>query len=89
MALNLTLNGQQRTFGSDGSSTDSSLAGLVAALGLKADRVALELNGTIVPRGSWAATNLSDGDRIELVHFVGGGLDRLGTNYSAPRYERA
>ena len=46
---------------------------LVEQLGMKADRVAVELNLEIVPRGNWAATQLKDGDKLEIVHFVGGG----------------
>jgi len=46
---------------------------LVAALGLKGDRVALELNGEIASRTAWAETALADGDKVEVVHFVGGG----------------
>jgi sulfur carrier protein len=50
-----------------------SLQGLIQQLGMKLDRVAVELNRDIVPRESWATTTLSDGDRLEIVHFVGGG----------------
>lgn len=71
MALTLVLNGQSRLF--EGLSASDSLDGLVAELGLKADRVAVELNGEIVPRTEWAEARLSEGDRIEMVHFVGGG----------------
>ena len=46
---------------------------LVATLDLKPERVAVELNGLVVPRTAWPATELSEGDRIEIVHFVGGG----------------
>jgi thiamine biosynthesis protein ThiS len=42
-------------------------------LGLKADRVAVELNREIAARGSWDSTQLKDGDRLEIVQFVGGG----------------
>jgi thiazole synthase len=49
------------------------LSGLVEQLGMKADRVAIELNLDIVPRGRWVETQLADGDRLEIVHFVGGG----------------
>jgi sulfur carrier protein len=46
---------------------------------MKADRVAVELNRDIVPRDRWPETNLKDGDRLEVVHFVGGGsLSRQG-----------
>ena len=47
---------------------------VVAALGLTADRVAVELNGEIVRRAAWAATMVRAGDRLEVVHFVGGGV---------------
>jgi thiamine biosynthesis protein ThiS len=40
---------------------------------MKPDRVAVELNRDIVPRDRWAATLLKEGDRLEVVHFVGGG----------------
>jgi thiamine biosynthesis protein ThiS len=51
-----------------------SLAALISQMGLKPDRVAVELNREIVPRDQWAQTNLADGDRLEIVHFVGGGI---------------
>jgi len=67
----LLLNGEQREF-PDG----LTLAALVDHLGMKADRVAVELNLEIVPRTKWQDTNLKTGDRLEIVHFVGGGVDR-------------
>ncbi len=51
----------------------ATLAALIELLGMKADRVAVELNLDIVPRDRWAETRLNEGDRLELVHFVGGG----------------
>ena len=65
--MNLTINGEPRT------STAKTLAGLVAELGMKPDRVAIELNREIVPRDRWPQTELKDGDQLEIVHFVGGG----------------
>jgi thiamine biosynthesis protein ThiS len=53
-----------------------SLAALVEQLGMKVDRVAVELNLEIVARADWTATVLKDGDRLEIVHFVGGGSRR-------------
>lgn len=41
---------------------------------MKADRVAVELNRDIVPRDRWPETRLNEGDRLEVVHFVGGGM---------------
>lgn len=70
-ALTIELNGQPRSFAlGDG---PASVAGLVEHLGLKADRIAIERNGEIVPRTAWAATEVVTGDKLEIVHFVGGG----------------
>lgn len=49
------------------------VAALVAHLGMKPDRVAVELNLDIVPRTQWDAIALKNGDKLEVVHFVGGG----------------
>ena len=49
------------------------LSDLVATLGLDPRKVAVERNLEIVPRSLYAATPLADGDRIEIVHFIGGG----------------
>ena len=69
--MKLQINGEDRDF-SDAPALFT-LAALVEVLGMKADRVAVELNRDIVPRDRWAKTSLKDGDRLELVHFVGGG----------------
>jgi thiamine biosynthesis protein ThiS len=68
--MTLHINGERRTF-PDG----LTVASLVAHLGMKADRVAVELNLEIVPRANWDAIALKDGDKLEIVHFVGGGSD--------------
>ncbi len=65
--MKLTINGQQQD------STHTTLAQLIEHLGMKQDRVAVELNRNIVPRGQWADTHLAEGDQLEIVHFVGGG----------------
>ena len=49
------------------------MAGLVRTLGLDARKVAVELNLEIVPRSTYAGARLTDGDRLEIVQFVGGG----------------
>jgi thiamine biosynthesis protein ThiS len=64
------VNGQERDFSDLPSAT---LADLIAKLGLKDDRVAVEHNGSIVPRSDWPQTTLASGDKLEIVHFVGGG----------------
>jgi len=50
-----------------------SLAELVTELELPAARIAVELNREVVRRSDWGSTILKDDDRIEIVHFVGGG----------------
>ena len=64
----LHINGEQRDF-PDG----LTVSALVGHLGMKPDRVAVELNLEIVPRAQWEATQLKTGDKLEVVHFVGGG----------------
>jgi thiamine biosynthesis protein ThiS len=66
--MNLTINGEHRSL-----APVETLYALVQQLGMKSDRVAIELNFEIVPREQWAQTPLKDGDRLEIVHFVGGG----------------
>ena len=54
-----------------------SLADLITQLDLPAARIAVELNREVVRRSDWGATMLHDDDRIEVVHFVGGGFVTL------------
>ena len=68
-SMKLHINGEEKTF----EAPATTLAALVESLGMKADRVAVELNRDIVPRSRWAETQLQEGDRLEIVHFVGGG----------------
>ena len=49
------------------------VAGLLAHLGINADRVAIERNLEILPRARWPETAVEPDDRLEMVHFVGGG----------------
>lgn len=69
--MKLYVNGEERTL--TDTRTPFTLASLVEILGMKADRIAVELNRNIVPRDRWAETVLNEGDRLEIVHFVGGG----------------
>lgn len=69
--MNLIINGENQVWSAD------TLSALVDQLGMKSDRVAIELNREIVPRDQWAQTRLADGDRLEIVHFVGGGSGSL------------
>ena len=66
-SLNLTVNGQPRR------TAASTIAALVGELGLKPEKVAVERNGTIVPRSTLGDVALAEGDALEIVHFVGGG----------------
>ena len=52
-----------------------SLAELITQLDLPAARIAVELNREVVRRADWSSTMLKEDDRIEIVHFVGGGVD--------------
>lgn len=51
----------------------ATVATLLQQLGISGDRVAVELNIDIVPKADYEKQLLADGDRIEIVHFVGGG----------------
>ncbi len=66
--MTLQVNGEEKVF-----DQPLTLAALIEAMGLKPDRVAVELNRDIAPRERWSETQLKDGDRLEIVHFVGGG----------------
>jgi thiamine biosynthesis protein ThiS len=66
--MNLIINGESHAHSA------LTLTALVEQLGMKPDRVAIELNREIVPRDRWPQTELNDGDQLEIVHFVGGGF---------------
>jgi sulfur carrier protein len=66
--MRLLINGEDRSF-----DDVTDVAGLVLALGLNPRKVAVERNLEIVPRSLYASTRIADGDRIEIVNFVGGG----------------
>jgi thiamine biosynthesis protein ThiS len=64
----VTINGEARQV-----AADTSLADLLAALGLDARSVAVERNGEVVPRSRHPEVRVADGDRLEVVRFVQGG----------------
>lgn len=74
MPLTLAVNGQQRSFAN--LTPPATLEQTIAAMDLKGDRIAVEHNGEIVQRVRWPQTLVSCGDRLEVVHFVGGGTSR-------------
>lgn len=71
-ALKVVVNGNPRSF--EELSSPSPLSSVVDVLGLRADRIAVELNGEIAPRTMWGELPVTDSDRLEIVHFVGGGV---------------
>jgi thiamine biosynthesis protein ThiS len=66
--IEITVNGEARQM-----SRGARVMDLVKQLELAPERLAIELNLSILPRAKWAETELKSGDRLELVHFVGGG----------------
>ena len=66
--LKITLNGKETDV-----AEGSALGDLIKSLGLNPQRLAIELNRRIVRRADWHSTAISEGDKVEIVHFVGGG----------------
>ena len=71
MPLTLVINGRNRVFVD--LNAPVMLAQVIAAMSLKGDRIAVEHNGEIAQRVRWDEIAVSGGDRLEVVHFVGGG----------------
>ena len=67
-SVEIQLNGENHAI-----AAQMSLASLIESLGLDQRKVAVERNLEIVPRSTYAETLLGQGDRLEIVHFVGGG----------------
>lgn len=66
--IKIVLNGEEKNVPPGGSLSD-----LLRYLGVAGDQVAIELNRAIVKRAEWSSTGVSDGARLEIVQFVGGG----------------
>lgn len=66
--IEVSINGEVRSV-----PEGTSLEALVRLLGLPQDRVAIEHNREVVRRGQWSEVWLGEGDRVEIVQFVGGG----------------
>lgn len=66
--MTISVNGETRQM-----PQGASVAALLSALGLDTRKVAVERNEEIVPRSTYAAVILADGDALEIVHFIGGG----------------
>ena len=65
--VKILLNGEQREF------TATTVTALIDEIGLDGRKIAVERNLEIVPKSQYLGTALNDGDRLEIVHFVGGG----------------
>jgi thiazole synthase len=81
MDIAIRLNGEPRRV-----PPGQTVADLVAELGLKPGRVGVERNLEIVPLSAWGAVTLADGDAIEIVHFVGGGMEDGGWTVAGRRF---
>jgi sulfur carrier protein len=66
--IRIQLNGEQQSI-----AAPASLQQLLEVFSLPQKRVAIELNGNVVSRNKWPETIVADGDRLEVVYFVGGG----------------
>ncbi|RCV90474.1 sulfur carrier protein ThiS [Billgrantia montanilacus] len=66
--MQIQLNGEAHDL-----AADLTVAQLIDSLGLTGRRIAVELNEEIVPRSEHGTTRLGQGDRIEIVHAIGGG----------------
>jgi thiamine biosynthesis protein ThiS len=66
--MQVQVNGEQRTL-----AAGLTVTGLLEELNIKPDRVAVELNLTILDRSEFDRKNLQEGDRVEIISFIGGG----------------
>lgn len=68
--MRITINGEARDV-----PENLTLSGLINHLALAPERLAVEVNREVVRRANWPHTSLAEGDRVEIVHFVGGGCE--------------
>jgi len=66
--MQVTINGEKREL-----SEDLTIGGMLENLGLPAERIAVELNREVIRKKDWERVRLNDADKIEIIHFVGGG----------------
>ena len=66
--MEITLNGEKYTL-----ETGSNIVNLIDKLDLNVDKLAIERNLEIVPKSKFAMTIIEEGDKLEIVHFIGGG----------------
>jgi thiamine biosynthesis protein ThiS len=67
-AILIQVNGESRE-----TAVGTTVSGLLSQLGLNAGRVAVEYNLRILPKAKWEETRVTEGDKFEIVQFVGGG----------------
>ncbi|HEY8204057.1 MAG TPA: sulfur carrier protein ThiS [Pyrinomonadaceae bacterium] len=67
--MQIQINGEQREF----AQSAIALSELIEQLSLAPQRIAIEVNRQIIRRADWESTDINDGDRVEIVQFVGGG----------------
>jgi len=67
-SITIQVNGENRE-----TAAGTTITGLLAQLGLNSGRVAIEYNLHILPKSKWGETHIANGDRLEIVQFVGGG----------------
>ena len=66
--MQITINGEMREL-----SENLTISGMLENLKLPAERIAIELNREVIRKKDWASVRLNDADKIEIIHFVGGG----------------
>jgi thiamine biosynthesis protein ThiS len=66
--MTILLNGEAKEI-----AANLAVAALIEGLGLTPERLAIEVNRRIIRRADWPSTTLAEGDKVEIVHFVGGG----------------
>ena len=71
LIMRITINGEERNF-----APPLTLSNLLLRLGLDQSKIAVELNLEIVPRSTFKRTEILDGDKLEIVHFIGGGQNQ-------------
>ena len=69
--LEIIVNGENRN-----APAPVTIEGLLIQLGLNSERLAVELNREVVTRSLWPTVNLKENDQIEIIHFVGGGMEK-------------
>ena len=66
--MRIMINGESREL-----AANLTVAAMLQTLGIDTRKVAVERNLEIVPKSTFATTEIRDGDRLEIVHFIGGG----------------